>query len=122
MKEYEKFQKVSTPKKNLSTAHLRLLRDPITKAIDYIETHKFEMDGELYGQLFMHYHEILNIYNNMIDRNTVQAANIDSRTVVQVQPVIDGDQYTMNSWERQFTANNLNVIPEVITPINTFRR
>ena len=48
---------------------------------------------------------------------------IDSRTVVQVQPIIDGsDDYTMAGWEKQFTANNLNIQPNTITPINQFRR
>ncbi len=58
----------------------------------------------------------------MIDRNMIQSKYIDPRTVVQTQPIIDGPtDYDIADWEKQFTANNLNIEPYTIPPINAFR-
>lgn len=119
----ELFTSYLGPRKNLTTEQIRKLRTPILEALYFLDKNKLQIDFNLYAKLFNYYQGILNSYNIMLDKNIVQATYIDSRTVVQVQPIIDGsDDYTMAGWEKQFTANNLNIQPNTITPINQFRR
>ena len=111
-------------KTGLSTDQIKSLREGVIRGIDFIEKHKVQISQEDYKDLFQNYQHILNTYNNMIDRNIIQSKYIDNRTIVQVQPIIDGrDDYNTQSWEKQFTANNLNVQPYMLSPPqNTFRQ
>ena len=112
----------SVHKSMLDTPQVKSLREDVIRAIDFLEKHKYQIGQNDYKNLFHQYQHILNIYNNMIDRNLVQSKYIDSRTVVQTQPVIDGPTYDLQDWEQQFTANNLQIEPYTIPPINAFRR
>lgn len=117
------YHNVQSHKTNLSTQQIKALREDVIRSIDFIEKHKYQIGQNDYKNLFTQYQHILNIYNNMIDRNLIQSKFIDPRTVVQTQPVIDGPtDYNIQDWEKQFTANNLNIEPYTIPPINAFRR
>lgn len=111
----------------LSTDQLKRLRRPIIEAIYFLEQNKARMQYNAYLDLFDCYQRILNRYNNLIDTNTVQAKYTDPRTVVQVQPIVDGrpdGQYDVADWERQFTANNINLPATLYNnhpPSNRFR-
>ena len=119
---YEKYYNLSYHKTGLSTPQLKSLREGVIRAIDFIEKHKLQIGQNDYKNIFHQYQHILNIYNNMIDRNMIQSKYIDPRTVVQTQPIIDGPtDYDIADWEKQFTANNLNIEPYTIPPINAFR-
>jgi hemoglobin-like flavoprotein len=114
---------MTTHKTGLSTQQIKALREPIIRGIDFLEKHKLQVGQNDYKNLFHQYQHILNIYNNMIDRNVIQSKYIDPRTVVQTQPIIDGPtDYDIADWEKQFTANNLNIEPYTIPPINAFRK
>ena len=105
----------------LDTVQLKKLREDVIRAIDFIEKNKFKITQEDYKNLFSQYQHVLNVYNNMIDRNLVQSKYIDPRTIVQTQPIIDGPSYDVQDWERQFTANNLQIEPYTLPPINAWR-
>jgi hypothetical protein len=96
----------------MSTAELTRLRRPIMEGLNFLEQNKNRLDYNTYLDLFDCYQRTLNRYNNLIDTNTVQNQYTDPRTVVQVQPIVDGrpdGKYEMADWERQFTANNINL-------------
>lgn len=117
------YQKLNNHKTMLGSDQLKTLRANVILGIDFIQTHKYQIEQSDYKNLFSQYQHILNIYNNMIDRNLIQSKYIDPRTVVQTQPVIDGrSDYDIQDWERQFTANNLNIQPDSIPPINAWRQ
>lgn len=119
---YAAYHTLATHKSQLSTPQVKSLREDVIRAIDFLEKHKYQIGQNDYKNLFQQYQYILNIYNNMIDRNLIQSKYIDPRTVVQTQPIIDGPaNYDIQDWERQFTANNLNIQPYTIPPINAFR-
>lgn len=120
---YAEYQNLMTHKTMLSTNQIKALREDVIRGIDFVEKHKYQIGQNDYKNLFHQYQHILNIYNNMIDRNMIQSKYIDPRTVVQTQPIVDGPaSYDIQDWERQFTANNLNIEPYTIPPINAFRR
>lgn len=120
---YTSYFDMTKYKTNLSTQHIKELRTPIIRSIDFLERNKACISQEDYKNLFDQYQHILNVYNNMIDRNVIQSKFIDPRTVVQTQPIIDGAaDYDLSDWEKQFTANNLQIQPYSIPPINTFRQ
>jgi hypothetical protein len=108
-------------KTSLDTSQLKKLREDVIRAIDFIEKNKYQISQGDYKNLFSQYQHVLNVYNNMIDRNLVQSKYIDPRTIVQTQPIIDGPSYDVQDWERQFTANNLQIEPYSIPPINAWR-
>lgn len=112
----------SVHKSALGTQQIKSLRKDVIRGIDFLEKHKYQIGQNDYKNLFTQYQHVLNIYNNMIDRNMIQSKYIDPRTVVQTQPIIDGPEYDVQDWERQFTANNLQIEPYTIPPINAFRR
>tara|TARA_R100001163_G_C5058030_1_gene194587 strand:- start:73 stop:639 length:567 start_codon:yes stop_codon:yes gene_type:complete len=116
------YQDNSVHKTMLNTPQVKSLRQDVIRAIDFLEKHKYQIGQNDYKNLFNQYQHVLNIYNNMIDRNLVQSKYIDPRTVVQTQPIIDGPEYDVEDWEKQFTANNLQIEPYTIPPINAFRR
>lgn len=119
---YHEYAVLMNHKSSLSTSQIKSLREDVIRSIDFIEKHKYDIGQNDYKNLFDQYQHILNIYNNMIDRNLIQSKYIDPRTVVQTQPIIDGRSgYDIQDWERQFTANNLNIQPYTIPPINAFR-
>lgn len=121
--EYRAYHNLQTHKAMLGTQQIKALREDVIRGIDFIEKHKYQIGQNDYKNIFNQYQHILNIYNNMIDRNMVQSQYIDPRTVVQTQPIIDGQSdYNIQDWEKQFTANNLQVEPYTIPPINAFRR
>jgi len=116
------YHDVESHKSMLSTQQIKSLREDVIRSIDFIEKHKYQIGQNDYKNLFTQYQHVLNIYNNMIDRNMIQSKFIDPRTVVQTQPVIDGaNDYNIQDWEKQFTTNNLNIDPYTIPPINAFR-
>ena len=118
----EQYQSLSYHKTGLSTEQIKNLRESVIRGIDFLEKHKLQIGQNDYKNLFHQYQHVLNIYNNMIDRNIIQSKYIDPRTVVQTQPIIDGpSNYDVADWEKQFTANNLNIQPYTIPPINAFR-
>lgn len=118
---YAKYHKVDTHKTGLSVEQIKKLREPVIRSID-LEAHKIQIGQDDYKNLFQQYQHILNIFNNMIDTNMIQSKYIDPRTVVQTQPIIDGKpDYDVADWEKQFTANNLNIDPYTIPPINAYR-
>lgn len=120
---YTSYFDMTKYKTNLSTKYIKELRAPIIRSIDFLERNKACISQEDYKNLFDQYQHILNVYNNMIDRNVIQSKYIDPRTVVQTQPIIDGAaDYDLSDWEKQFTANNLQIQPYSIPPINTFRQ
>lgn len=118
----QKYMENSVHKSMLGTQQIKSLREDVIRGIDFIEKHKYQIGQNDYKNLFHQYQHVLNIYNNMIDRNMIQSKYIDPRTVVQTQPIIDGPDYDVQDWERQFTANNLQIEPYTIPPINAFRR
>lgn len=118
----EQYQNLAYYKTGLSIQQIKALRENIIRGIDFLESHKLQIGQNEYKNLFDYYQHILNTYNNMIDRNMIQSKYTDPRTVVQTQPIIDGpSNYDMADWEKQFTANNLNIQPYTIPPINAFR-
>jgi hypothetical protein len=120
---YKTFYSVDTNKTMLSTQQIKALREEVIRSIDFIEKHKYQILFNDYNDLFENYQHILNLYNQMIDRNMIQSKFIDPRIVVQTQPIIDGPaDYNIKDWERQFTANNLGVTPDNIPSINAYRQ
>jgi hemoglobin-like flavoprotein len=120
---YEQYHQLETYKTDLSTEQIKALRDPVVHALNFIQQHKYQISQNEYQNLFQQYQHIWNIYNNMIDRNIIQSKYNDNRTIVQTQPIIDGPpDYDIPQWQKAFTANNLNVIPSQIPPVNTFRQ
>ena len=120
---YKGFYSVEANKTSLSTQQIKALREEVIRSIDFIEKHKYQMLQSDYSDIFDGYQHILNLYNQMIDRNMIQSKFIDPRIVVQTQPIIDGPpNYDTKEWERQFTANNLNVTPDNIPSINAYRQ
>lgn len=120
---YKEMYSLESHKSMLSTQQIKSLREQVIRSIDFIEKHKYQIGQNDYKNIFDQYQHILNIYNNMIDRNLIQSKYIDPRTVVQIQPIIDGsNNYDIQDWEKQFTANNLNIEPYTIPPINSFRQ
>lgn len=119
----EENQSLSYYKTGLSCQQIRSLRDGVVRSIEFLEQNKLQVGQNDYKNLFQLYQNILNTYNNMIDRNMIQSQYIDPRTVVQTQPIIDGrNDYELEDWEKQFTANNLQIKPYTIPPINAFRQ
>lgn len=120
---YKQYHQVESHKTSLSTQQLAAVREEAIRSLDFIEHHKYQILQEDYKDLFTQYQHIIDRLNSMIDRNMVQSKYIDPRTVVQTQPLIDGpDDYDIQDWERQFTANNINVQPYTIPPINAWRK
>jgi len=111
----------------LNTDQLKRLRRPIIEGLYFIEQNKDRMDYNIYTDIFSSYQRLLNRYNTLIDTNVVQAQYTDPRTVVQVQPIVDGTsdgKYDLADWEKQFTANNMNLPSTAYNnhpPSNRFR-
>jgi hypothetical protein len=120
---YKTYFNVDNNKTALSTQQLKALREEVIRGIDFIETNKYQLLQVDYGNLFDAYQHILNTYNQMIDRNMIQSKFIDPRVVVQTQPIIDGPpNYNIKMWEKQFTVNNLCVVPDCIPPTSAYRK
>lgn len=120
---YKTYFNVDTNKTMLSTQQIKALREEIIRNIDFIETNKYQMLQVDYSNIFDSLQHILNTYNQMIDRNMIQSKFIDPRIVVQTQPIIDGPpNYNIQEWEKQFTFNNLYVVPDNIPGTSAYRQ